>query len=49
MSDTSNGHAPVNAVIGIVLALLFVQNSHPPTGDEIVSADPEASLATTSA
>jgi hypothetical protein len=31
------------------LALLFVQNSHPPTGDEIVSANTEWSLATTSA
>jgi len=29
------------AVLGIVLALLFVQNSHPPASDEIVSADAE--------
>ena len=36
------------AVFGVVLALLFVQNSRPPTGDETAGAA-EASLATTSA
>jgi EmrB/QacA subfamily drug resistance transporter len=35
------------AVLGIILALLFVQNSRPAAGDEIVSADAEESLATT--
>jgi hypothetical protein len=37
------------AVLGVVLALLFVQNSHPPAGDEIVSDSAEQSLAATSA
>jgi EmrB/QacA subfamily drug resistance transporter len=37
------------AVLGIVLALLFVQNTHPPAGDEALSTEPEGSLATTSA
>jgi mannose/fructose/N-acetylgalactosamine-specific phosphotransferase system component IIC len=37
------------AVLGIVLALLFVQNSRPAAGDESVSAKAEESLATTSA
>jgi EmrB/QacA subfamily drug resistance transporter len=37
------------AVLGIVLALLFVQNSRPATGDEIVGANGEGSLATTGA
>jgi predicted MFS family arabinose efflux permease len=37
------------AVLGIVLALLFVRNSRPAAGDEIVSADAEESLATTAA
>ncbi|MEA2397633.1 MAG: hypothetical protein QOK25_1189 [Thermoleophilaceae bacterium] len=37
------------AVLGIVLALLFVQNSRPAAGDEIASADAEGSLATTAA
>jgi hypothetical protein len=37
------------AVLGIVLALLFVQNSRPAAGDEIASGDAEESLATTAA
>jgi predicted MFS family arabinose efflux permease len=37
------------AVLGIVLALLFVQNSRPATGDEIVGANGEGSLVTTGA
>jgi EmrB/QacA subfamily drug resistance transporter len=37
------------AALGVILALLFVQNSHPPAGDAIGSADAEESLATTSA
>jgi EmrB/QacA subfamily drug resistance transporter len=37
------------AVLGIVLALLFVQNSRPATGDEIVGANARGSLATISA
>ena len=37
------------AVLGTVLALLFVQNSRPAAGDKIVSADAEESLATTAA
>jgi hypothetical protein len=36
-------------VLGIVLALLFVQNSRPAAGDEIVSADAVESLATAAA
>jgi hypothetical protein len=36
------------AALGVVLALLFVQNSHPPTGDELVKAGAAGSLATTS-
>jgi EmrB/QacA subfamily drug resistance transporter len=37
------------AVLGLVLALLFVQNTRPAAGDESVSADAEESLATTAA
>jgi hypothetical protein len=37
------------AVLGIVLALVFVQNSHPPAGDAILSPGAEGSLATASA
>jgi EmrB/QacA subfamily drug resistance transporter len=37
------------AVLGIVLALLFVQNTRPSAGDETASADAEGSLTTTSA
>jgi hypothetical protein len=37
------------AALGIVLALLFVQNSRPAAGDESVSANAEESLAATSA
>jgi hypothetical protein len=37
------------AVLGIVLALLFVQNSRPATGNEAVGADADESLATTAA
>jgi EmrB/QacA subfamily drug resistance transporter len=37
------------AVLGIVLALLFVKNSRPVSGDQTASADAEESLATTAA
>jgi EmrB/QacA subfamily drug resistance transporter len=37
------------AMLGIVLAVLFVQNSHPPTGEENISDNAQGSLTTTSA
>ncbi len=37
------------AVLGIILALLFVQNSSPAAGDETITADAENPLATTPA
>ena len=37
------------AVLGIVLALLFVQNSRPATTDDTAAADAEESLAPTAA
>jgi hypothetical protein len=37
------------AVLGIVLTLLFVQNSRPAPGDESVSADARESLAASAA
>jgi hypothetical protein len=37
------------ATLGIILALLFVQGSHPTPGDETIGADADGSLATTGA
>jgi len=37
------------AVLGIILALLFVQNTHPAAGDQTAGADPQGAPVSTAA